>query len=213
VNAATFRPMGRPVKLIVAIIAGAALVSVAVAVGLAGNDDRTVAPPVVPFSKLPGLQSGPPPWNNGLSTLNDRLKLLVLAPLDVEGKKLHIHQHLDVYVQGKRVTVPAHIGVQVEVGPKPYITEVHTHRADGIIHIESPVKRPFVLGQVFGEWGVRLTATCVGSSCGKLAWWVNGRRGKGDPARLVLAPHQEIVVAVGKPPRTIPPAFAFPAGY
>jgi hypothetical protein len=123
---------------------------------------------------------------------------------------LHIHQHLDLYVNGAKVTLPALVGINI---PAQYITEVHTHDTTGIIHVESPTQRSFRLGQLFGEWGVKLTASCVGRYCGPLKWWVNGQRVTGDPAQLILRSHQEIAIAEGPPPLIVPKSYGFPAGY
>ena len=121
---------------------------------------------------------------------------------------LHIHQHLDLYVNGKHVTLPALVGIN----DNSYITEVHTHDRSGVIHVESPNQRTFKLGQLFGEWGVKLTANCVANYCGHLKWWVNGQQITGDPAELNLRAHQEIVIAQGPPPLVVPKSDKFPAG-
>ena len=60
---------------------------------------------------LPGAQKSAPPWDSGAKKLQQRLKAIGLQPLPVEGTVVHIHQHLDVYVDGKHVTVPALIGI------------------------------------------------------------------------------------------------------
>ena len=73
---------------------------------------------------------------------------------------IHIHQHLDIYVNGKKVTVPALVGIDTA---GQFLTQLHTHDTTGILHVESPTKRSFRLGEFFGEWGVRLTSTCLGT--------------------------------------------------
>jgi len=127
----------------------------------------------------------------------------------MEGSALHIHEHLDVYVDGRKVTVPALVGIDEQAG---FLTELHTHDTRGILHVESPVVKSFRLGQFFCEWGVKLTARCLGRYRGPVSWWVNGVRGRGDPAQLVLQPHQEIVIAAGAPPTNVPTAYSFPLG-
>ena len=164
------------------------------------------APRPIPWAKLGPLQNGPPPWNNGVAGLTRRLKLLGLTALGAEGSVAHIHQHLDLYVNGKKVQLPPFVGIN----DNSYITEVHVHDTSGVIHIESPTKKTFTLGQLFGEWGVKLTASCVGRYCGQLKWWVNGARRTGDPAGLALKSHQEIVIAAGPPPLVIPKSYPFP---
>lgn len=162
----------------------------------------------VPFSQLSGLHKGPPPWDNGSGALPDNLAAIGLNQLTNEGQVLHIHQHLDVWVNGKKVTVPALIGIYAN----QFITEVHTHDTRGVIHVESPAKLDFTLGQLFGEWGVKLSSDCVGSECGGVQWWVNGKKQTGNPAELVLKAHQEIAIVRGKAPAKIPTSFKFAAG-
>jgi hypothetical protein len=70
----------------------------------------------------------------------------------------------------------------------------------------------YQLGQLFGEWAVRLNAHCLAQSCGHLEWWVNGTKETGNPAQLVLHQHQEIVIASGTPPPRIPSKYTFPTG-
>jgi hypothetical protein len=178
----------------------AALVALVLAAGASAAID---------WSKLGHLQTGKPPWGNDSATLAGRLHALGLHPLPQEGVALHIHQHLDLYVAGRRVTVPAAIGINFE---RQFITELHTHDTTGVIHVESPNVRQFTLGQFFGEWGVKLTSRCVGRYCAHVRWWVNGRERRGDPASLVLRAHQEIVVAAGPPPFQVPRSYAFPFG-
>ena len=185
--------------------AAAVVAVIVLAITLSGGSSK---PFYVNFSQLSGLQNGPPPWNNGVGELQDRLSQVNLSPLSQEGSVLHIHQHLDVYVNGTHVTVPALIGIN----DNSFITEMHTHDASGVLHVESPKNRPFTLGQFFGEWSLRLTAKCLGRYCGNLLWWVNGKPQTGNPARLVVHAHQEIVVAAGKPPAHIPSSYNFPAG-
>jgi hypothetical protein len=164
--------------------------------------------PKVDFAALPNLHQGSPPWDNGDAFLESRLPLVHLTALAQEALAFHIHQHLDLYVESKKVTLPAGVGFT----PDGHVTELHTHDPTGLIHVESPVNRPYSLGQLFGEWGVWLSANRIGDSHGKVNWWVNGKKGVGNPADLVLHPHQEIVVAIGTPPTVVPKSYKFPAG-
>jgi len=167
-------------------------------------------------SQLAGLQTGPAPWNPGLDTLPARLDAVGVHALGNEGQVLHIHQHLDIYVNGKHITVPQGVGIY----DGQFLTELHTHDPTGIIHVESPVAKNFDLGQFFGVWGVRLSSNCIGGYCrtvpaGKATPWrvyVNGKPYTGDPAALVLHSHQEIVFVIGTPPKKIPSKYKFPAG-
>ena len=162
----------------------------------------------VVFSQLPNLHAGPPPWDNGSAYLATRLPFLHLEALTQEQLAFHIHQHLDLYVNSKKVPLPAGVGFTQD----GRLTELHTHDATGLIHVESPVNRPYSLGQLFGEWGVWLSANRIGDYRGKVQWWVNGKKQTGNPALLALKPHQEIVVVLGTPPLVIPKSYNFPAG-
>ena len=145
-----------------------------------------------------------------------RLRSIGLAPLSpAEGTAVHIHQHLDLYVDGAKVPLPAGIGIDPAVGFAP----LHTHDASGVIHIESPAARGYTLGQFFAVWGVRFTPACLGGYCAagdrRLGVYVDGRPVHGDPTALTLASHQEIVVAFGTAaqlPSPIPSSFWFPPG-
>ena len=163
---------------------------------------------------LPGELTGATPWPANTAGLRDRLRALGLPALGREGTALHIHQHLDVLVHGRRVAVPAGIGIG-----QGFISPLHTHDASGVVHVESSDVRTFTLGELFGVWGVRLTRRCLGGYCAsgadRLRVYVDGRAVTGDPAVLPLAPHAEIVVAFGSSaqlPRPLPSSYAFPAG-
>lgn len=206
-----FGPGGRlgPWLLIGAVIAIAAIVAVVFA--SRGGGGNSTAAKVPNESQLVGLQLGPAPWNPGLDTLPARLKPLGLHDLTSEGEVLHIHQHLDIFVNGKHEPVPQGIGIY----GNQFLTELHTHDSSGIIHVESPVAKHFDLGQFFGAWGVRLTPDCVGGYCRQVTPWtmyVNGEAYQGDPAALVLREHQEIVFVIGTPPKKIPSSYKFTAG-
>jgi hypothetical protein len=165
--------------------------------------------PVTAFNSLPGVRKTKAPWAPEYASLTDRLQPLGLNALSQEQLAFHIHQHLDIFVDGKPVAggVPALIGINDD----SYITELHTHSSDGIVHVESARKLDFTLGQFFAEWGVFLNGRCVGAYCNGLKWYVNGVRQTGNPQRLVLKDHQEIAIVVGKAPKKIPSTFAWAA--
>lgn len=168
------------------------------------------------IASLPGALERRPPWpaNNG-APLRLRLREIGLQPLREEGQVVHIHQHLDIYVDGKKVTVPANLGIDADGG---FISDLHTHDTSGIMHVESPTQRDFTLGQFFAVWGLPLSADCIGSLCEtgakQLRVWVDGDEVTADPTRIVLAEHQAIVVAYGtqaQAPDPVPDSFDFAA--
>ncbi len=146
----------------------------------------------------------------------------------------HIHAHLDVLVDGKPVTVPAGIGIDIgaagvrnEVTPDgtahsyfvgncqaPCLSPLHTHDPSGTIHQESRTANhpPYSLGQFFTEWGVRLDASCVGEYCMPAAIihvYLDGNAYTGDPASIQLPSHREIAIVIGQPPALIPSTWDF----
>jgi hypothetical protein len=167
------------------------------------------------MTALPGVLTTKPPWPNNTGKLQQRLRAIGLAPLTQEGQVLHIHQHLDLFADGRRVTVPANIGIDASGG---FLAALHTHDTTGIIHVESPVQASYTLGQFFGVWGVRLDARCIGGLCAggakRLRAWVNGKPLAADPTRIILDQHQEIVLAYGtaaQVPKPLPKSYDFAA--
>ena len=168
------------------------------------------------IAELPGALKRPPPWPANAEKLQQRLRAIGLEPLTEEGQVLHIHQHLDIFVDGKPVEVPGDLGIG-----DGFISDLHTHAAypPGIIHVESPTDQRFSLGQFFAVWGVPLSATCIGSLCEEgdkqLKAWVNGKAVTADPTRIVLDEHQQITLAYGTPaqePKPVPASYDWPEG-
>jgi hypothetical protein len=170
-------------------------------------------------STLPGLMTGKAAtWgpNNG-PTLKPRLKAIGLPALPKEALTFHIHQRMAVLVNGRFVYIPAYIGIDAN---GKFISELHTHDASGIIHVEAPAARKFTLGQFFDVWGLRFSTKCLGGYCAQgkkqVMVWTDGKRVLGDPRNVVLTSHLSIVVAYGTPksvPKPIPAHFPFPKGY
>jgi hypothetical protein len=198
-----------------------ALVIVAVALGIALTRGSSKPPKLalntaINWTRLSGIQTGKPPWPNNSATLTARLPVLGLDALAQEALAFHIHAHQDVFVNGQKVLVPVYIGIHIDqqTPSASFLTELHTHHSDGIVHVESAKNLRYVLGQFFGEWGVRLTSKCLGSfkgSCDNLQWSVNGVKGVGNPANVVLRNHEEIAISVGTPPAKLPKSFDFSA--
>jgi hypothetical protein len=150
-----------------------------------------------------------------------------LKPQPKEFLTNHVHAHLDVFVDGKPVTVPAGIGIKIDdpavrrlierdgsvsyggiqLCNEPCISPLHTHDVSGILHTESADPKPNTLGEFFTEWGVALDASCVATYCGpatKIAVYVDGELFQGDPDAIELTDHREIAIVIGVPPPTIP---------
>jgi hypothetical protein len=159
----------------------------------------------------------------------DPLERTVAAGLKPERKEhltYHVHAHLDVFVDGEPIAVPAAIGINIddpgvkrfkepdgsvtyggiERCRKPCISPLHTHDVTGIIHTESASTKPNTLGQFFTEWGVRLSESCIGDYCSPepIAFYVDGKRYTQDPRAIELTDLKEIAIVIGTPPPQIP---------
>jgi hypothetical protein len=187
----------------VALVAVVAVVAV-VALGGGGSKKKGASDSL-------GLQISPGPWAPEYSKLPDRLKALGLP--DPSDQVYHVHSQLSVYIDGKKQTVPAQIGIDPQ---HQLLASLHTHDAAGVIHQEAVQPFPFTLGEFFDVWGVKFTATQLGAyHAGKglvLQTWVNGKQVPSGPS-YKLKPHDLIVVGFGAPgsfPTTS--KFKFPAG-
>ena len=112
------------------------------------------------------------------------------------GMAEHYHPRLRIVIGGEEVMVPANIGVDPDTGA---MSAVHTHETDGTIHIEADTTgEVFTLGQLFTQWGVKLTRTQIGGVRAEPGQMVtltsNGTPVDGDPMDLRLAPDQKIVL-------------------
>ncbi|HEY5834251.1 hypothetical protein [Streptomyces sp.] len=193
-------------------IAAAVLVG-AVTLAACGSDSKdSGGSPTAPADNKPAASSVSWPAPADASA---RVKAAGLPMLGEEGQVLHIHSHLDVYVDGKVVTVPAEIGVDLV---KQQISPLHTHDTSGIVHVESPVKADFTLGQFMTEWNVPISKDALGplkTGSGKeLHVYVNGKEQTGDPTSLKLGAHDEIAVVYGAASDKVqvPTSYKWPQG-
>jgi hypothetical protein len=138
-----------------------------------------------------------------------------------EQTLFHIHAHLAVFVNGTQRRIPAAIGIPgaqaQNTAQGPFIAAgtcfywLHTHAADGIIHIESPVQRTYTLGNFFDEWGQPLGPDQVGPATGHVTAIYNGKAYRGNPRGIPLTAHAQILLEVGTP-LIAPQPITFPAG-
>lgn len=135
----------------------------------------------------------------------------------MEHFALHVHDHLDILVNGQRVHVPANLGIDEKTG---LVSELHTHDESGIVHVEAADKNTqFRLGQLFTEWNVPLSETQINgyqtSDSNALRAYVNGVEWTGNPADIPIKGGQEIVLVYGPASTTydVPSTYTFPKGY
>jgi hypothetical protein len=129
-----------------------------------------------------------------------------------EVVKYHIHVHVSLYVDGHPRRLPAGIGITrpalvertssgdfYDVGLYDCLYWLHTHVADGIIHVEAPAKGDFTLGQFFDVWRQPLTGYEAGPAVGRVVVFENGRQLVGDPRATPLLRGADIQIDVGSP--------------
>jgi hypothetical protein len=203
----------RRIAIGVALLAGAMTLA---ACGSDGSDGKKNAGSTTPAAtsgdNKPAASSVSWPAPSDASA---RAKAAGLPMLGQEGQVLHIHSHLDVYVDGKIVTVPALVGIDEA---KQQISPLHTHDTTGVVHIESPVQADFTLGEFMTEWNVPITYDSLGTlktGGGKeLHIFVNGKEQSGNPATLKLTAHAEIAVVYGSAADKVqvPTSYNWPQG-
>ncbi len=122
----------------------------------------------------------------------------------------HVHTHLTIFVDGHPRQIPYGIGIapprQVsQTSRGPFVEAgtcfywLHTHAADGIIHIESPIHRTYTLGNFFDIWRQPLGPDQVGPVKGKVTAFYDGKVYKGNPRDMPLGSHTQIQLDVGTP--------------
>jgi len=139
-----------------------------------------------------------------------------------EQLAFHIHAHLTVFVAGAPRRIPYGVGIAppLEVSSTaqgPFALGgtaffwLHTHAADGIIHIESPIERTYTLGNFFDIWNEPLGRARVGPATGHVTAFFNGRHFLGNPREIPLLAHAQIQLDVGRP-LVGPESIQFPPG-
>jgi hypothetical protein len=214
---------GRRIRL--AVIGGGVIAAAAIAVGvtLAVSGGSSSASASKPLSALGTLQPAPaagplgpesvpipaaPPLA-GTTSAATGAAVNGIGCQTSEQTLFHIHAHLTIFVNGAARQVPAAIGIPGAVAQQtkagPFIDSgtcfywLHTHAADGIVHIESPVQRTFTLGQFFDEWGQPLRPDVAGPAHGHVTALVNGKVFEGNPRNVPLTAHAQIQLEVGTP--------------
>jgi hypothetical protein len=85
---------------------------------------------------------------------------------------IHIHPKLFITINGKPYPIPRNIGVTIGNVIDTQLSgmdmsPVHTHEdaSQGIIHVESLVRRDFTLGYFFRVWGKTFNSQCIFDYC------------------------------------------------
>ena len=170
----------------------------------------------VPADSQLALLDTPPPWKPNYRRLPQRVQAMGLPGFN--ETTFHIHAHLEIFVDGKQVQVPANIGIDEAA---QFISPLHTHptapdNPEGTIHMEADQQYDFTIGQFMNVWGVKFSDSQIGSLKSKgdkqLQVYLNGKLAK-DPVNTVMQEHDVIVIGYGEPallPKN--PKFNWPQG-
>jgi hypothetical protein len=173
--------------------------------GNTGTSAATSSAPAIGFEGVP-LQQGPeiaPASTTGTAKVDG----ITCGP--TEQLVYHIHARLSVFKSGQAYVLPAGVGIPgskaVDTNQGPIasggscIYWLHTHTTDGVIHIESPSKAIYTLGNFFDIWQQPLSGTQVGTLHGPITAFVNGKPWKKSPRDIKLLPHEDIQLEIGQP--------------
>jgi hypothetical protein len=198
---------GRPRWMAVAAVVVLLGLGLGLGFGLTGGSSGPPGPEGVPLQHVPDLASADSTVHG---TPVDGITCRKGMQADVIG--YHIHVHLDIFVNGRQARIPAGAGI---VRPRSVTNQpggpfydntltsclywLHVHADDGIIHVESPSKQTFDLGQFFDIWGQPLGPDQVGPASGPVVAFVNGTRFAGNPRDIQLLSQDVIQLDVGAP--------------
>ncbi len=128
----------------------------------------------------------------------------------MESSNFHIHVHLSIFINGQNYRVPALIGITNNC-----LYWLHTHDNTGIIHIESPQKKDFNLGDLFDIWNKKFDNdhlfNYIVNDNNPLSIYINGTETPTETnyRDIVLHAHDVISIIYGEPPMQIPETYTF----
>lgn len=99
--------------------------------------------------------------------------------------------HVELFAKRQVMIVPARIGV----GPRGCHYALSTTAPTGVVTVQRTGR--WTLGDLFTVWGRTLTGSRLLSFRGDVRVYVGGRPVGGDPRRIPLTRHAQIVVEVG----------------
>jgi hypothetical protein len=105
----------------------------------------------------------------------------------------HIHAHLSLYINGQQLPLPAQIGIASD---QSCLYWLHTHDTSGVIHMEAPTQRSFVLGNFLNEWSTEFPSLGYPPQLDQTGWqvYVNGKLYNGDFHKIPLQAHTLITM-------------------
>ncbi len=202
--------MGFFIALLVVLVVGGGVLGVV----LAGGKSKSNPGNTAPAAAAPATPTGP----EGVEVpAGDPLAASGATGNTIDGVQCgsseqlayHIHTHVQIFVSGTQVQIPAGVGIlnpqttqqqgSDYVGSGTCLYWLHTHAADGIIHVESPSKNLYTLGTFFDIWHQPLSTGAVGPDSGPVTVYVDGKAYTGNPRDIQLQDKEQIQIDVGTP--------------
>lgn len=118
---------------------------------------------------------------------------------NTEQSGIHIHAHVTIYINGKRILIPAHVGIAPDGSCLYWL---HTHDDSGVIHVEAPTGSSFTLGNFLDIWEQRFQQLGYPGQFADPAGWqvyVNGKLFTGGIRTIPLYSHLLITLAYHSP--------------
>ncbi len=116
-----------------------------------------------------------------------------------EQDAFHIHAYLTIWINGQQSSIPANMGIATD---QSCLYWLHTHDTTGVVHIEAPANRSFILGNFFDEWEQVFSSLNYPSQLDLSTGWtvyVNGNLYKGSFRNIPLQAHTIITMAYNSP--------------
>jgi len=210
----------------------------------ASNPARTAAPVVPAASVAPASHQGVGNGGNGYAPVSP-----IVAPGGTvdgvqcqasESVVYHIHIALALYNHGKPVTVPQDIGIpasqsineaaQNPQNPNMCLYWLHTHDPSGIVHIESPTRKLYTLGQFLDVWRNTAATDATGGYQNQISVdgsfpqalqaanprdihaYVDSKPISTPYWTITFTPHKLVTLEIGTPQKPPLTHFAFPDG-
>jgi hypothetical protein len=115
------------------------------------------------------------------------------------ARAIHFHAHVSLYISGKRISIPAQVGIVPDETCQYWI---HTHDTSGVLHIESPAGISVTLGSFLDIWGQQFRQREYPRQLSDPAGWqvfLNGQPFTGDVHTIVLHSHMLMTLAYHSP--------------
>lgn len=121
-----------------------------------------------------------------------------------EQLAFHIHAHVSIFINGQAATIPAGLGIGGDASQPSCFYWMHTHSADGLIHMEGPGQFTPKLGDFLDIWGQSFPSMQYRPELdqkGGDRWqvYVDGKLVSGDFHNIVLQAHTLVTLAYNSP--------------